>query len=164
MSPVPITMGSSEIAFGGSAESIDHIKGNTGEGWHVVISIPEENVLKNVHKTTLRIGLVGAIFLISSSIVALFLGKLIAKPIVSLAHDASKIGAVNLRTRTNVSSTDEIGILAKSINSMAGNLETNAAAKEEIIEAYIGRHSEAHFSHSICLACYNKQIEGMEND
>ncbi len=135
LAPVPITRGSSKIGFGGrgNKESIDHIKGNTGEGWHIVISIPEEKVLKKVRQTTLKIGLVGVIFLILSSIVALFLGKRIAKPIVSLADDATKIGAGNLQTRTKVSSTDEIGILAKSINSMAGNLETNAAAQEKII-------------------------------
>ncbi len=36
--PVEITLGSEEYGFGGDYESIDHIKGNTGEAWHIVIT------------------------------------------------------------------------------------------------------------------------------
>ena len=38
LAPIPITMGSEKIYFGGTESSIDHSSGNAGESWHVVIS------------------------------------------------------------------------------------------------------------------------------
>lgn len=38
-SPVTITQGTKKIGFGGSKASIDHLKGNKGESWHIVISL-----------------------------------------------------------------------------------------------------------------------------
>lgn len=43
--PVPITLWSTQFGFGGSKESIDHIKGNKGEGWHAVIFLNKEKTL-----------------------------------------------------------------------------------------------------------------------
>ena len=73
MSPIQITIGSSEIGFGGKKESIDHIKGNTGESWNIVISVPEGKVLQNIHQITLKIVFVGLTFIVFTSIIALFL-------------------------------------------------------------------------------------------
>lgn len=131
--PVPITMGSAEIGFGGSKESINHIKGNTGEGWHVVISVLEEKALEVAHHTTQLIIFASLVFLVLSSIVALFLGRIAAKPIVLLADDANRIGEGNLQTRTTVSSNDEIGSLAQSLNMMAENLEMTLVSRDELI-------------------------------
>ncbi len=131
--PVQLTMGSSEMGFGGSQESIDHIKGNTGEGWHIVISVLEEKALETAHQTTRLIVFAGVVFSVLASIIALFLGKFVAKPIVMLANDATKIGDGNLQTRAQVSSNDEIGSLAKSLNSMARNLEKTMTSRDNLL-------------------------------
>ena len=47
--PIRITMRSEKYGFGGRQESIDHIKGNKGEAWHIVISFPEEEAVKASH-------------------------------------------------------------------------------------------------------------------
>jgi diguanylate cyclase (GGDEF)-like protein len=130
--PIPITMGSYKIGFGGSNASIDHIKGNIGEGWHVVISVPEEKALESAHETTRFILLASSIITIIASTFAFFLGKLLTSPIVILAKEATRIGHGNLQTRSKISSNDEIGSLAKAINEMAENLERVLVSRDEL--------------------------------
>ncbi len=132
-SPIRITMGSKEIGFGGSEESIDHIKGNKGEGWHIVISLSEEKASETVHDTTLIIIIIGIIFTILTAFVSLLLGKWTAKPIVELAATAKIIGEGRLDTRAYVSSKDEIGSLAKSLNRMATNLKDTMTSRDNLV-------------------------------
>jgi diguanylate cyclase (GGDEF)-like protein len=131
-SPIQTTMGSERIGFGGKQESIDQIKGNKGESWQVVISLEEKEALETAHKTTRLIISAGIIFTILTTVLALLLGKWAAKPIVGLAVTAKKIGDGQLNARTDVSSNDEIGSLAKSLNSMADNLHKIMTSKEEL--------------------------------
>ena len=132
-SPIQITMGSEQFGFGGSKESIDHIKGNKGEGWHVVISLSEEDASKTIHETTRAIIIIGIIFTLLTAVVALFFGKWIARPIVKLAITAQAIGEGLLETRAEVSLKDEIGSLAKSLNKMAKNLQETMTSRNELI-------------------------------
>ncbi len=82
--PVEITLGSEEYGFGGSYESIDHIKGNTGEAWHIVIT----NDLKasiNSELESFRVLIYVGIFLVFfSALIAFLFGSLVSKPIVKL--------------------------------------------------------------------------------
>ena len=133
MAPIQITMGSSKIGFGGSKESIDHIKGNTGEGWHAIIFVPEEKAVEVANHTTRLIVLAGVLFLFLVAVIALILGKIIAKPIVKLVENAAQIGSGNLKTRAQISSNDEIGSLAKSFNSMAINLEKTMTSRDNLL-------------------------------
>jgi HAMP domain-containing protein len=131
--PIRITMGSKQIGFGGSEESIDHIKGNKGEGWHIVISLSEEKVIETVHGTTLIIITIGIIFTIITAFVALLLGKWAAKPIVELAATAKTIGEGRFDTITEALSKDEIGSLAKSLNRMATNLKDTMTSRDNLV-------------------------------
>ncbi len=126
--PIPITLGSNEYGFGGSTESIDHIKGNKGDAWHIIIEAPED-----VHSTTKLLFIFGSVFTLLSGVVALILGKKIAKPIAELSITASKIGQGKLTTRATVNSRDEVGILARSINSMTGQLQEAETSKKQLI-------------------------------
>jgi HAMP domain-containing protein len=132
-SPIPITMGSKKIGFGGSKESIDHIKGNKGEGWHIVISLSEETALGTSHDTTQIVIIIGIIFTFLTAFVALLLGKWVAKPIVELSATAKTIGEGLLDTRAEVSSKDEIGSLAKSLNLMATNLKDTMTSRDNLV-------------------------------
>ncbi len=141
-SPIQITKGSQQIGFGGSQESIDHIKGNKGEAWHVIVSRPEKKVVESGSKTTSIIIIFGIIFTILTSMIALLLGKLAAGPIVELATAAQIIGKGNLDTRTTVASNDEIGLLAKSLNTMATNLQNTMTSRDELISEIKRRKKE----------------------
>ncbi len=132
-SPISATMGSKQFGFGGSNKSIDHIKGNKGEGWHIVISLPEEIAMETAHETTRLINIAGIIFTLLTATVALLLGKLTAKPLVELAVTAKTIGDGNLDIRTNVSSNDEIGSLAQSLNKMTENLQKTMTSRDKLI-------------------------------
>lgn len=134
VTPVITTMGSETVGFGGKKESIDHLKGNQGEGWHVVVAILEDKLLSETQDTTLLILIVGVIFALASSLVALFLGKWIANPIEKLALTARQIGEGDLTSKAIVTSNDEIGALAKCLNAMTQNLNDTMTSRELLLK------------------------------
>ena len=133
-SSLEITLGSDEIGFGGKTESIDHLKGNEGEAWHVVVSLAEEKALVAAHETTLLIISTGIILTLLIAIVALLLGNWLARPIVKLAKTAQKLGEGNLDARAIVRSNDETGSLANSLNTMAKNFQDTMISRDELIK------------------------------
>ncbi|MCP3943703.1 MAG: HAMP domain-containing protein [Desulfobacteraceae bacterium] len=132
-SPIQITMGSEQFGFGGKQKSIDHIKGNKGEAWHVIVSLSEKKASKTAREITTTVVIVGILFTILTAIISLFLGKWLAKPIVELSTTAQIIGEGNLETRADVNSNDEIGSLAKSLNKMAKNLQNTMTSRDKLI-------------------------------
>jgi len=133
-SPIQLTMGSAEYGFGGKNESIDQIKGNEGEAWHIVITL-DENIAKiDAIKTTKILLITGIFFIILISLSALFLGKWFANPLIKLSEVAHKIGKGKLYTRADISSTDEIGNLAHSINMMTENLTQTLTSRDNLIK------------------------------
>nr|WP_320192663.1 PAS-domain containing protein [uncultured Desulfobacter sp.] len=131
-SPITATLGSEEMGFGGSHDSIDHIKGNQGEAWHVVITLPESSALAEVHNTTRLIFFAGAAFTILVAIVALVFGRWLAKPIVEIDKIATKIGGGDLSAKSTFLSNDEVGSLSKSINRMTETLQETMTSKETL--------------------------------
>jgi len=131
-SPVPITMGSEQFGFGGSKVSIDHIKGNIDEAWHVVITLSEKESIESAHDMIFVIIIVGIVFTFLTAVVALLFGKWIAGPIVELVTTAQSIGEGHLDTRVEVFSNDETGTLAKTLNKMTENLQNTMASRDEL--------------------------------
>jgi PAS domain S-box-containing protein len=131
-SPVNVTLGSEKYGFGGSYESVDHIEGNKGEAWHIFITLDEDTFVKEANNTTRLLIMVGFIFVTVTSLIALFLGKWIANPLVMLADATQKISEGHLDTRIGVVSKDEIGILAKAFNNMMENLENTLTSRDNL--------------------------------
>jgi len=132
-SPVQITMGSSQYGFGGSFESIDHIKGNTGEGWYVFIFREVKEILLPVSTTTYLFGAVGGIFVLLAAFVSWFLGNRISQSIMRFSRIAKGIGLGKLDSTVEITSNDEIGDLATSFNAMAADInKTQGALKENL--------------------------------
>lgn len=132
-SAIPVTMASETIGFGGRESSIDQSLGNKGEGWHIVISLAEENVTQVVHAITMIVIVCGAVFTILAVFVSLFVGKWATRPIVELSTVAKAIGEGKLDTRTSGHSTDEIGSLAESLNQMAENLQETMTSRDNLV-------------------------------
>jgi serine phosphatase RsbU (regulator of sigma subunit) len=65
---------------------------------------------------------VGVIFVLLGTVLAIFQGLRISKPIKMLAWRADQIARGDLETRVEVSSTDEIGLLGENFNYMADQL------------------------------------------
>lgn len=74
------------------------------------------------YKSALRTGAVGALFVLMGSVLAIFQGLSISKPIKLLAWKADQIARGDLDARVEVKSTDEIGLLGENFNFMADQI------------------------------------------
>lgn len=74
------------------------------------------------YKSAVRTGIVGALFVLVGTILAIFQGLQISKPIKLLAWKADQIARGDLEARVEVKSTDEIGILGENFNFMADQI------------------------------------------
>jgi signal transduction histidine kinase/CheY-like chemotaxis protein len=76
---IPLTEGSDEYGFGGKHESIDHIMGNLGETWHVVLAKDMALILEPLNTSLSFILKTGAAFLILMAVGAYFLGGWVSR-------------------------------------------------------------------------------------
>ncbi len=102
-------------------------------GYGLVILVPTEELqteaqtakeqiaLETRNTIGLSILLVAAI-LIAASIIALAMGNALTAPLKILTNTAQEIAGGNLEARVKIKSQDEIGILAKTLNSMTSTL------------------------------------------
>jgi PAS domain S-box-containing protein len=131
-SPISITMGTDNINFGGSYESIDHIKGNKGENWQVLLLVNEEEVLKDFNQVNIMFIYTGLIFTIITALIAFVIGDKLARPLRYIASIAKSIGEGNFKKRVNLKRNDEISYLGKSLNQMANKLQKTMISKTRL--------------------------------
>ncbi|MCP4714213.1 MAG: response regulator [Deltaproteobacteria bacterium] len=131
-SPVHLTKGSTQYGFGGSYKSTDHIQGNKGEGWHVLVARDVSEVLQPLIFMTKWFFGIGIFFIAIMAIAALYLGKKISSPIIHIARTAEEIGKRNFEARANIDSEDELGMLGDSINKMVCDLQGTTASIDEL--------------------------------
>ncbi len=131
-SPIQVTLGSDKEGFGGKYESIDHIKGNEGEAWHVVITLEEKAAMVIVNSSMGFLIIAGLIFIVLFSVISLFLGRWFAAPLIQLSDAARKIGNGDLTTKVRLHTADEIGELAQSINKMTENLKKTLVSRNNL--------------------------------
>ncbi|MES0489331.1 MAG: diguanylate cyclase [Leptospirales bacterium] len=122
IAPIQVTLGSEKFAFGGSYESIDHVLGNTGEAWHVVLSHNSQDALSEVREMAQYIFFIGLLITLLMSTAAHFIGRWVAEPIVKLASAAKLLGEGDYEKRVKTGTSDETDSLAISFNQMADNL------------------------------------------
>ena len=129
--PVEITLGSDMYGFGGSFESIDHIKGNQGESWLVAVApdFGEKAVIVNeIRNYFLYTTIIVMVLVIITSIL---FGELVTRPIRKLAEAVISFGKGETHRRAEVKSVDEIGSLAEEFNVMADSLEKSQKELEQ---------------------------------
>jgi methyl-accepting chemotaxis protein len=153
-SEIRLTSTQKDYRFGGSFESIDHKKGNTGESWYVLNFRDIKTVLLPVIESTKTIVVTNVFVVFILAIVALLLGRHVARPLVVLTEQIGKIAKGDFGVRTESKRKDETGILARSFNSMAEELgHTTTSIKTLEDEVALRKKSEAEFSHGICPDC-----------
>lgn len=74
-------------------------------------------------KAALYTGVVGALFALIGTVLAIFQGLSITRPIRELAWKADQIARGDLEARVEVTSGDEIGVLGRNFNYMADQIE-----------------------------------------
>ena len=136
--------------FGGSFESIDHKKGNTGESWYVLNFREMKTVLLPVIVSTKINGLIITFVIFVLAIVALLIGRRAALPIVKFVEQTGKIAKGNFAVRVESKRKDEFGTLAQSFNSMAEELgHTTTSIKLLKNEIVLREKSETEKEHLI---------------
>jgi PAS domain S-box-containing protein len=142
VSEIGITVDREGYNFGGSFESIDHKKGNTGETWFVVDFHPISHVMKPINsnfKILISIGLLLSIFL---AIVSMIIGNRIAKPIKEIIKQTQKITDGNYETEVVINRNDEIGQLALSLNKMTKNLNETTTSLDNLNAEIVVRQNK----------------------
>ncbi len=138
MSEIGITSGMDGFDFGGTFESIDHKKGNTGESWYIINYRERANILKSLHDLMGSLLSIGGILTIFLAFAALFIGNQAAKPLGELIEESKKIAKGDLSSRIIISRKDEIGYLGNAFNNMAKGLEKTTTSivnlEAEVVE------------------------------
>lgn len=130
--PISITSGSTEYGFGGKHESIDHIRGNRGELWYVILSQDLSEALSPLMKELQREMSVGLLIVIIMGLVSIVIGKRLSLPIIRMENFARKVGAGNFNEHMDVRSKDELGHLALSLNAMTKDLRETTSSRDEL--------------------------------
>ncbi|MCP3942551.1 MAG: response regulator [Desulfobacteraceae bacterium] len=113
--------------------------------------------INQIHKTRriVTIVLFSAVLtaVILAGIIALVFNKSITHNVISLTRAAGKLADGNLETRADISSTDEIGLLANSFNTMAWRIKTLVGNLEEKVTTANSRLFQAleSISEGFCL-------------
>ncbi|MCL2320407.1 MAG: SpoIIE family protein phosphatase, partial [Treponema sp.] len=104
--------------------------------WLLFVQIPEHEIFAEVEKQNNRFSVIIAVSsLLMLCIAYLLISKMINKPIKRLTSDVAKLALGNLDVRIEVSSKDELGLLAETFNKMTRDLK-------ESINAYSIEHAE----------------------
>lgn len=99
-------------------------------GWWAFVQQSREEVLEPVRDTAARAAGLAVAGLVLAFLIALWLARHLASPIVQLKDAASRLAGGDLTARALVQRSDEIGGLANEFNRMAGRLEESYAELE----------------------------------
>ncbi len=123
-----------DIVFGGQKSSIDHLLGNDGEIWHVVIKIDKNRIFNFILSDLRRNINIALGFILFLAIFIFIIMDKISTPLKRLSQTATKIGKGERDIEIVVESNDEIGELATSFKNMLQNLKETTASKKELAE------------------------------
>jgi len=130
LSEIKLTKGEKGYGFGGTFESIDHKKGNTGESWYVICYRQMNIVIAPIVDSIKSIILIGSVIIVILVLVSYLIGRKIAQPLATLDKATEKIGEGDFEYRIDAGRNDEFGNLAHSFNSMASKLQQTTTSVE----------------------------------
>ena len=94
-------------------------------GWLVVVGVPESFVFEKLRSMQITFGIIGVLGLLIVLAVCFLFAKRITDPILALTGHVGEMAAGNMRVEDlEVNSNDELGVLARDFNKMAGSLRT----------------------------------------
>lgn len=130
-------------------------------GWTFVSTLPLQEVLKEPKKLVLSIFGIGFLSIILALLLLNRLTKSITGPLVNLTKTVEKIADGNYKIKADTNTPNEIGLLAKQINTMSTNtlclldrIEQESTLKRQFELSYIQLQMTPHFLYntleSIC--------------
>ncbi len=130
--PVKLSLNDEGIVFGGKKRSIDHLLGNDGEIWSVVIEKDKDAIFNKVLLDINNLLIIGLFFIILLSIVLFIIVDRVSSPLGRLSEVVKKIGRGERDVKIEQESNDEVGELAKSFRDMFENLKKTTASRDEL--------------------------------
>ena len=94
-----------------------------GHPWILVLTAEKNEALAEVIRIRNVILFIGSICAVAGILIAIFTGRSITTPVVTMTKTLNDIGEGDLTRRVNISSKDEIGDLARKFNSMIENIK-----------------------------------------
>ena len=95
------------------------VLGYPNANWSVLISVHEQELLKNVMEITWAISACAIVFMFGAAVI---IGRSISKPIVVCAQAVKKLAEGDLSGSVKLKRSDEVGVLADSIDTCIENL------------------------------------------
>ncbi|WP_138754334.1 sensor histidine kinase [Paenibacillus sinopodophylli] len=142
-----------------------------GFGWKLISQVPYDLLTEDTRKITKLILLIGFICFIIALAVARMLSNIISKPIVHLSRHMKKVKEGNLDQQIEVSSGDEIGLLASGFNTMMGrvkellvNISAEQRKKREYELALMQAQIKPHFLYNTLDVIYTLSEMGRARD
>lgn len=138
-SEIRITAGKPGYNFGGSFQSIDHKKGNSGESWYILDFHPISHITQQINSNLKVLIFIGLFLSFVLAIFSMIVGNSLAKPIKDLIMQTMKISKGDFDSNISTIRTDEIGQLATSFNLMTDNLRETTTSIDNLNNEVIKR-------------------------
>ena len=119
-------------------ENVQSLEGNlvvNELGWVVVFHQHQDEAFAPVNAQVRGVFVVVAIVIVLAVLAAMGLSLFLVRPITQLTKTAEEVAAGNLGSRAQVTSADEVGILASTFNSMTSQLQETLQGLEERVTA-----------------------------
>src|SRR6056297_2207428 len=94
-----------------------------GTDWTLGIGNYQEDYLAPINNLRNMILIISAVVIITGILVAFFVGKLIAKPVIKMKYLVEEMSKGHLSERMKITTKDEIGDMAETMNSFMNNLQ-----------------------------------------
>jgi signal transduction histidine kinase len=105
-----------------------------GLDWLIVVTIPESDFMGQVYRNAVISILLAALALVLATAFGIFTVRWVARPILNLNQAAGALAKGDWNQTVHVDRQDEVGTLAQSFNSMAGQLKESFETLELKVE------------------------------
>lgn len=139
--------------------------------WKLISMVPYDRLTEDTRKITKLIFLIGLVCFVFALFGARLLSNVISKPIVHLSRHMKKVKEGNLDQQIEVTSGDEIGLLASGFNTMMGrvkellaNIGVEQRKKREYELALMQAQIKPHFLYNTLDVIYTLSEMGRARD
>ncbi|MBT2696559.1 sensor histidine kinase [Bacillus sp. ISL-40] len=99
------------------------VKQLLSNGWLIVGTVPLQEITGQLDRLKTRILISSAVFSVLAICIGLLIARRVVKPVNQLSRDMQRIQQGDMTVRTDVCSSDEIGILSNQFNRMLDQIE-----------------------------------------
>lgn len=105
-------------------------------GWRLIFTVPKEYYTDGLANISFKFFLLAIVIITLAAIISAHLTSCLTKPIYNLSHVICKFGKGDIDIRSNINSSDEIGMLSKTFNKMADDIHNlyEKSYKQQILQ------------------------------